>query len=279
MNDLNEEKTDWKLFYFPLIILLIGYVLFGKIEIMINISSDSNPFGRVDFLQYYIFVFLMFLTFALGYIYYYKFLTKNQSSRNNYKILYVGILTLAISFTIYDLCEEFLGVYASGSFHLPPIKIPNFIPWLISFETYSSVIEIDWYHIFIFFIFFPLIGYGFTIMDYLHFKEKKRTLRMLIMFFGAHILGLMWQDFYTFVSHPFDYLQPGDRYGVYFDQWLGFIPTIYIFANCLGLGIIWFAVSVKSEIKYWEIYKFLIFIGIILTLGLIINTAKIPFLS
>lgn len=122
MNDLNEKKKDWKLFYFPIIILIIGYILFGKIEIMINDSSDTNPFGWSDYLQYYIFVFFMFLIFGLGFIYYYKFLTKNQNSNNNPKIIYVGILTLTISFIIYDICEEFLGVFASGSLNIPQLR-------------------------------------------------------------------------------------------------------------------------------------------------------------
>lgn len=275
MNDLMDQKRDWKLFYFPLMILLTGYILFGKLEIMINNSSDSNPFVWTDYLQYFIFVLIMFVSFGVGYILYYKFLTKNHD--NNLKILYVGIITLVVAFVIYNVCEEFMGVYGDG-FNPVAIKIPNFFPWFISFGDYSSFIEIYWYHILIFFVFFPLIGYGFTIMDYLHFKDLKRTFRLLVMFFGAHILGLMWQDFYTWVAHPTDYLAIGERYGVYFDQWLGPIPIVYVFANCLGLGIIWLAVSFKSGTKYREIYKFLTFIGIILAIGVIIHTLKIPFM-
>ncbi|NVM30538.1 MAG: hypothetical protein HWN65_16985 [Candidatus Helarchaeota archaeon] len=277
MNELMEQKKDWKLFYFPLMILLTGYILFGKLEIMIVHSSDSSPFGWAEYLQYFIFVLIMFVSFGVGYILFYKFLTKNQHSSNNLKILYVGILTLVVAFVMYNICEEFMGVYGDG-FNPVAIKIPNFLSWFISYVDYSSFIEISWYHILIFFIFFPLIGYGFTIMDYLHFKDKKRTLRLLIMFFGAHILGLMWQDFYTWVAHPTDYLAFGEQYGVYFDQWLGPIPIIYVVANCLGLGIIWLAVSLKSGIKYREIYRFLLFIGIICAIGVIIHTVKIPFM-
>ncbi|NVM29034.1 MAG: hypothetical protein HWN65_09320 [Candidatus Helarchaeota archaeon] len=138
---------------------------------------------------------------------------------------------------------------------------------------------LEWYHVFVFFLFFPIICYGFMAMDYLHFRSKLRTFRMLVMFFGANLLGLMWQDFYYFVSDPSDYLIPGERYGVYFNQWLGPIPSLYIFTNLIGLGFMWFAVSIKSGIQYRDIYRFLIFIGVILVIGVTIHTVKIPFIS
>lgn len=245
---------------------------------MLGQSTDSNPFSLLDYLLYFIFVCSMFLIFSLGYILFYKFLTKNQSTNNNPKILYVGIITLVISFIIFSICVEFPGVAADGNLYLPPIQIPNPFPWFVSYGGYSSVIEVYWYHIFIFLIFFPLIGLGFTIMDYLHFRSKKRTLRMVIMFFGANLLGLMWQDFYYFVSSPTDFLIPGERYGVYFDQWLGPIPTMYIVTNCIGIGLIWL-MSMRCGLKYSEIYRFLVFIGVILTIGVTIHSVKIPFIS
>ncbi|MFX1299098.1 MAG: hypothetical protein ACFFD2_30090 [Promethearchaeota archaeon] len=279
MSDLEEQKGDWKLFYFPAIIILTGYVLYGKIENMLGKSTDANPFQYLDYFFYYLFVGSIFLTFGLGYIVYFKYLTKNQESKKNLKILYVGLLTLIISFIIYGLVEEWVGVSGSGSLWIPPIRIPNFMPWFVSYESYATEIVLSWYHIFIFFLFFPTICYGFIAMDHLHFRNKIRSLRMFIMFFGVNLLGLMWQDFYYFVSDPSDYLIPGERYGVYFNQWLGPIPTLYIVTNLLGLSIIWLAISVKSGIRFREIYRFLIFIGIILAIGVTVHTVKIPFIS
>ena len=277
MNDVKEQKRDWKIFYFPPMIVLMGYVLYGKIENMLGKSTITNS----DYILYYILISIMFLTFGIGYIIYFKFLTKNQEGNKNLKVIYAAILALIISFIIYSVVVEFqgAGVSDSGHLYIPPLEIPNIFPWFVSVGEYSSVIELNWYHIFIFFLFFPIICYGFMAMDYLHFKSKLRTFRMLVMFFGANLLGLMWQDFYYFVSDPNIYLEPGDRYGVYFNQWLGPIPTLYIVTNLLGLGFMWFAVSIKSGVKYRDIYRFLIFISVILVIGVTIHTVKIPFIS
>ncbi|NVM29035.1 MAG: hypothetical protein HWN65_09325 [Candidatus Helarchaeota archaeon] len=92
MNDVKEQKRDWKLFYFPPIIVLMGYVLYGKIENMLGKSTDANPFVYSDYILYYLLVGMMFLTFGLGYIIYFKFLTKNQEGNKNLKIIYASVI-------------------------------------------------------------------------------------------------------------------------------------------------------------------------------------------
>lgn len=277
MIELEEQKKDWKLFFFPAMIVLTGFVIYGRVENMLN-SSDGSLVFWPDFMLYFFLVFMIFLVYGLGYIIYYRFLMKGTESKN-VKLLFAAILTLVAAFIIYNICEEFLGVVGSYLDEpFPALVIPNLMPWFVSWGSYSGGITLSWYHLFIFGFFFPSICYGYMIMDYLHFRDGWRTARLLIMFLGTCILGLMWQDFYYFATHPTEYLIPGERYGVYFNQWLGIIPTIYIFANALGLGLIYLAVTVRGGLKYWEIYKFLIFIGVILVVSVSIHTFKIPFI-
>ncbi|WP_457752487.1 hypothetical protein [Thermococcus sp.] len=71
---------------------------------------------------------------------------------------------------------------------------------------------------------------------------RKAFIVSLISNLGALTVGLAYQDWFWFVSHPTMYLTYGERYGVFFNQWLnifGFhLPTMYLVAHLLGIPMI-----------------------------------------
>lgn len=241
MNSIKEQPI---LFFYPGLYTLVGYMIYGKIEEVLGASSVSSP---LSYPVYFLFTGLLYAALFGGWAYYVH-LVSGRQIRISLHTVGFSVCILAISLLVYRACEEMVGVYAAGTLHLgKPLRVKNVLTWFVSYPAYADQFVLGWYHVFIFLIFLPLTGINLCLLYALSTKQWKIFGRMIVMVLGFNILGLMYQDWFYFVSNPNYGLGPpvDGRYGVYFDQWFSLpligwkIPTMYLVANVLGLTFIW----------------------------------------
>jgi len=220
-------------FFVPCYAILLSLALYGKIE---NAYMIYGQLGVINVTTCVLFNFAFLGSILFGCLYVVERTTPLMDSG-------AGVRAKALSAAFLVL---FLSCYATAirivdAQNVEARRIPNLLPWLVTWRGYRNYIFLDPYHIVLFVVGFLCLLAAMSIPIGLTFG-KKAFVVSLISNLGALLVGLVYQDWFWFVSHPTLYLTYGCRYGVFFDQWMDFLcvhlPTMYVIAHLLGLPMI-----------------------------------------
>lgn len=222
------------MFFIPCYVILLALTLYGKIENAYMTYGQPGITFNITTCVLFNIAFLGCVVF--GWIYITERVTSFVDPEAGQRIRTLSAIPLVL----------FLGCYAAAirvvdAQNVEVLRIPNFVPWLVTWERCKDYIFLDPYHLILFIVGFLCLLATMSIPVGMAFG-KKAFMTALVSSFGALLVGLVYQDWFWFVSHPTAYLTYGGRYGVFFNQWmevLGFhLPTIYVVAHILGLPMI-----------------------------------------
>lgn len=228
----NEVPPD--MFFVPCYAILIALALYGKIENAYMIYGQPGITFNITTCVLFNIAFLGCIIF--GWLYITERVTSFVDLKIGWKVRALSVIPLVF----------FLGCYATAirvvnAQSVEVLRIPNFVPWLVTWGRCKDYIFLDPYHLVLFIAGFSCLLATMSIPLGMAFG-KKAFASSLVSGFGALLVGLVYQDWFWFVSHPTAYLTYGGRYGVFFNQWmevLGFhLPTMYVVAHILGLPMI-----------------------------------------
>jgi hypothetical protein len=203
-------------------VVLGCFLLYGPAEAMLNFSRES----AAAWVPYVAFSAALFLLWGWG------LLRMGATRAPSRRLLSAGI-PFALALPLYFWTVVLVKVQANPVF----LTLPNPAPGILAVGPEFKLVT---YHVAIFGLFFPLL-YGALALPLFRGVEmgaRERLLRLFVAWLGWGSLGLTYQDWFYFVAHPTEDLVPGGRYGVYFDHWLGPLPTVYLLAHLWALGML-----------------------------------------
>lgn len=213
-------SPDHRTLFLPGLFALGCFLLYGPAEAML-LSARLRPWALP---LYAGFSAALFLLWGIG------FLTLRRSVASGRYLL--ALLAGAAAVTAY--VQAFLLALGNVEGRGDPtlLSLANPAPDLL---TVGPALEIKIYHAVIFGLFFPLLYFSLALLGG---PGVGTGLRLLVAWLGWGALGLTYQDWFYFVAHPTQSLVPGGRYGVYFDHWIGPVPTLYLAAHLWGLALL-----------------------------------------
>ncbi len=136
------------------------------------------------------------------------------------------------------------------------VYVPNLLPQVVTY--YGDAVPITYYHITLF-----LFGFLSLTAAYATLTGPGPIIPRFLALLGTLTIGLVYQDWYWFITAPRTGLACGSRYGIYFTSWLRLgqacVPTMYIIGVTAGLATT--AVSSTRFMKREEALKALLTIA------------------
>lgn len=220
-----RSPPDPALWLTPGFVLLGCFLLYGPAEAMLNFSRES----AAAWVPYAAFSAALFLLWGWG------LLRMGSDPSLRGRLLRVGI-PHALALPLYLWTVALVKLQANPVF----LSLPNPAPGILAVGPELKLVT---YHVAIFGLFFPLLYWALALPLFrgAEMGARERFLRLFVAWLGWGALGLTYQDWFYFVSHPTEDLVPGGRYGVYFTHWLGPVPTFYLAAHLWAFGMLWLA--------------------------------------
>jgi len=226
-------RTLPDVFFVPCYAILLALALYGKIE---NAYMIYGQLGVINVTTCVLFNFAFLGCILFGWLYVTERVVSAIDPKAGLRARVLSAVPLILFLSCYATAIRIVDAQ-----NVEVLRVPNFFPWLVTWEEYKDYILLDPYHIVLFVAGFLCLLSAMSIPIGLTFG-KKAFMASLISNLGALIVGLVYQDWFWFVSHPTLYLTYGGRYGVFFNQWMDFLgfylPTMYVVVHILGLPMI-----------------------------------------
>ncbi|MBI4362199.1 MAG: hypothetical protein HY558_03405 [Euryarchaeota archaeon] len=246
----------------PGAVLLVCFAFFGPAEAMLHLYFRHPLAGPLVM----VFTGLILLAWGLGL----WLLGRPLGLSLPGALPSVGVLILAL--LLYPSAVSIAIQVGSGGVDPILFEMPNILPAL--FSTGDQIL-LRVYHGYIFGLFFPLLYLGLCLpllMAVSSFERVDMALRLFVAWLGVGALGVTLQDWLYFASHPEYSLVVGNRYGVYFTHWAGFIPTVYALAYLWGA--VWVGLAGRHHAGHTGQKGFLVILTILSLAALGLTLSK-----
>lgn len=222
----------------PGLVVLGTFLLYGPAEAMIH----ATPLSGTALPLYALFTATLFLLAGRG------LLRMKRALGPPRALLALSVALLAVSAVLYLWAFDLALGNVQGQGNPVLLTLPNPVPGLL---TVGPEFKLATYHAVIFGGFFPLLYWALALplLGATGVPRAATLLRLFVAWLGWGGLGLTYQDWFYFVSHPTQSLVPGGRYGVYFTHWLGPVPTLYLAAHIWGLALLGLATPSRPALK------------------------------